>query len=385
VLTGEDKRGATVTVNWKAGEPVHGTTGEYVRMAGTGGSYRACPLMRVLTSPESGALAIVVGRARVTVAIGSELGGFTTTVTLSLDEVWIRSYCDRRWRPQSPKTWWAEADHCERLLDALHDPGHNVDTSGADVIATTIAKGLAEGSRNAMSSIRDIRYELEADLTNGLDPTREDGSSPESIEVVLVNLIELRRVISRVRDFAREGVRSALAAHGTSSDAYHAYRVFRDPTRIVDDKRQLTKEQMLSLPWISTLDAGVRQCERLDEGLKDEVEVISGLLSASATIASARDAQAQGQFNAVAGAVAVGFGLPALILALYGIENDPAPFRDTVHGLVLFLTLAAALGLGVLVWRSVARPSHSVLRGVVATLAAAFVILVTTGALATWL
>jgi hypothetical protein len=148
------------------------------------------------------------------------------------------------------------------------------------------------------------------------------------------------------------------------------YRIFRDPTRIVDAKNRLEKEQMLSLPWIPTLDAGVRQCERLDEGLKDEVEVISGLLSASATIASARDAQAQGQFNAVAGAVAVGFGLPALILALYGIDDNPAPFRDTVHGFVLFLPLAAALGLGMWVWRRIGRSTPSVFRRVIATLAA---------------
>jgi hypothetical protein len=380
-----DDSGVTVTVEWRAGEDVHGTTDDYVRRAGRGGSYRACPLMRVLRPTDSSAKAdcIVVGRARVRVAGGAHLA---TTITLSLDAVWTRSGEDPRWIHRRPPEWASQDGQQSRLLASLAEPAHQVPPGDPDVISTVIAKGIAEGSRNAMSAIRDERYALEAALTSGLGLRRSDATAEGAHDVVLVNLIELRRAISRVRDFAREGVRTVLATHGTNVDAYHAYRVFRDPTRIIQDGKRMSEDAMLALPWISTLDAGVRQCERLDEGLKDEVEVISGLLSASATIASAREAQAQGQFNAAAGAVAVGFGLPALILALYGIDHDPSPFKDQ-GGAWLLAPVALALLAALAVWLKTApTPSGSSHRTLIAScILAATLLLVGAGAVASWL
>jgi uncharacterized membrane protein YidH (DUF202 family) len=384
---GDDFSAVAVTVEWRAGEDVHGTTDEYARLAGVGGSYRACPLMRVLRSMSSSAPkadCIVVGRARVRVRPG-DTEVFPPTITLSLDGVWTRSDADPRWRHRRPEDW-AQGDQRQRLLDAIAEPALRVPSLAGDVVSTGIAKGIAEGSRNAMSAVRDVRYELEAALTSGLDPGQREGIAAPALEVILVNLIELRRAISRVRDFAREGVRTVLASHGTNQAAYYAYRVFRDPTRIIEEGDRLTEEEMLRLRWISTLDAGVRHCERLDEGLKDEVEVISGLLSASATIASAHEAQAQGEFNAVAGAVAVGFGLPALVLALYGIDQNPSPFKD-LHGLLLFAPVALALVLAMAVWLRTApsAPTSSHRTLIAVCIMAAILLLAGAGAVATWL
>jgi len=49
-----------------------------------------------------------------------------------------------------------------------------------------------------------------------------------------LGLIELRRAISRVRDFSREAVRSIMSAHGTNREVYHAYRAFRGRMPSVD-------------------------------------------------------------------------------------------------------------------------------------------------------
>ena len=358
ILHGDGSAGIHVTIGWVAGEAVHGTTKQYADSAGArGGSYRTCPLMRVLgppktvEDPEPLGTCIVVGRARVAV-----LPPAAATVTLSLDGIWSKVEADDvdgEWT-HVPARAWGSREHRDELVRALAEPAHDFDLLEPDAIATVIAKGIAEGSRNAMSAIRDIRYDLEESLTKGMghkvdrDPAPD--RPPPDLEVVLANLIELRRAISRVRDLAREGVRTVLATHGTSPEAYHAYRVFRDPTRVVESKRRLTQKELLDLPWVSALDAGVRHCERLNEGLKDEVELISGLLSASATIAGAREAEAQGTFNTLAAAVAVGFGLPALILALYGIDSHPAPLGDGNVAL-LFIPLAGALLLAGLVPR----------------------------------
>jgi hypothetical protein len=384
---GEDWEGVRLTVEWRAGEDVHGTTGDYVRQAGAGGSYRAAPLVRVLRlvgSSAAGADCIVVGRARVRVS-ASESPPFPTTMTVSLDGAWTRSAADGRWRYRPPDDW-AQREERMRLLAALAEPGHDVPQGDADAVSTFIAKGIAEGSRNAMSALREVRYQLEAQLTSGLSPAEPAPQQTETaLEVVLVNLIEIRRAISRVRDFAREGVRTVLASHGTNEDLYHAYRAFRDRTRIIADDKRMKEYEMLRLPWIATLDAGVRQCERLDEGLKDEVEVIGGLLSASATIASAHEAQAQDEFNAVAAAVAVGFGLPALILAFYGIEKDPSPFADLRGGL-LFIPVVAALLAAMVVGRrsapSSSRAAHR--RLILFCIVAAIALLAGAGAIATW-
>jgi Family of unknown function (DUF6494) len=300
--------GVSLTVEWRAGEDVHGTTDAYVHLAGAGGSYRAAPLVRVLRPAAANvaqADCIVVGRARVRVG-ASKSQSFPTTLTVSLDSVWTRSLAGGHWRYRDPGEW-AQDKERRRLLEALAEPRHQVPQGDADAISTVIAKGIAEESRNSMSALRDVRYQLEAQLTSGLplpEPTAKH--SEVAPEVVLVNLIEIRRAMSRVRDFAREAVRTALAAHGTNEDVYHAHRAYRDRTRIIGVEERMETGKMLKLPW-------VRQCERLDEGLKDEVEVIGGLLSALATIASAQEAQAQGEFNAVAAAVAVAFGLPAVL------------------------------------------------------------------------
>lgn len=407
--------GLEVTIKWRADEQVHGTTEKYVARTPPGGSYRAAPLMLVLEPPQSNgpepsprsptsravgvadtslaaahgpepdsteevfADCIIVGRARIITAQAAD-GRFETAVTLSLDAVWTK---DGRWRRKRPQEW-ADEPQLQRVVAALAEPAHPDPGGDVDMIATTIAKGIAEGSRNAMASIRDVRYTLESELTRELD--ENPGQSPEPVVLagVLFSLIEIRQAISRVRDFAREGVRTVLATHGTSKPVYHGYRVFRDPKRIVQESDPMTEDELRKIPWISALDAGVRQCERLEAGLKDEIDAISGLLSASATIASAQEAQAQGEFNAVAGAVAVGFGVPALILALYGIDDDPSPFHD-IHGFWLFVPLISALVLAAAVWRKSAPSktvsSHRTLFGI---WIAAIVLLVAAAAVATW-
>lgn len=180
--------------------------------------------------------------------------------------------------------------------------------------AVTIAKGLAEQSRDAVMQLRALRYRAERELGRGIRAAGDDLD-------VLGDVVELGIAANRARDFAREANREGLWLWRTDKDAYHAHRRLLDPT--LPERQSATNG--LDRGWLSAFDAGVRQCQAMLTLLGDEVEQFHRLLEAGSTISVARDAKAQEHFNFVATVGAVLLGLPSLVLAVYGaggVETD---------------------------------------------------------------
>ncbi|SEQ35600.1 hypothetical protein [Lentzea albida] len=164
----------------------------------------------------------------------------------------------------------------EDLPGTLAEPAHRIAEREK---ALTIAKVLAEGSRNTVADLRGLRYEMERQIADLLAQRKNT-----ALRMLMAQLVELSMAVSRARDVAQEAVREG-----------------RFTTLVM------------------------RHCEAMDAGLGDEVTRLQALLSSVSTFAVAQESEAQQRFNTLAAAAAAGLGLPALILSLYGAD-DYLPF-----------------------------------------------------------
>ncbi|ALE04179.1 hypothetical protein AL755_00160 (plasmid) [Arthrobacter sp. ERGS1:01] len=178
--------------------------------------------------------------------------------------------------------------------------------------AARAAKALAESSRNAVAELREIRYQIELQLvaSGGSDSSSLDHTS------VVEALLQLNIVCSRAADQAREAIREGLWVHVTDSPAYHAYRRLQDAS-ITNPADPATPE---TATWMRLHDAGMRQCVELKGQLGDESSAIRDLLTSAASISSSREADAQSRFTVLLAVISIAFGVPALVLALYGAD-----------------------------------------------------------------
>jgi hypothetical protein len=175
------------------------------------------------------------------------------------------------------------------------------------------AKALAELSRNAVASVREIRYDLEHRLAH----FSSKGHSTTSNTPIVASLLELNIICGRAADEAREAVREGLWLHLSDSEAYHSYRRLQDPSII--------NEAAIATPttrsWMRLHDAAVRQCLEMRKQLDAESGSARDLMAAAASVSNSREADSQAAFNTLAAVASLGLGIPALVLALYGADR----------------------------------------------------------------
>jgi hypothetical protein len=178
--------------------------------------------------------------------------------------------------------------------------------------ATLLAKRLAEAARDRVSSLRSFRYKLEKSLGDTL-------RSQQGLDLqrTLANIIEVSAMCSRAGDEAREAVREGLWTWQSDSSAYWAHRQVSDPAVVIERRHRKGRRRS----WFIDLDNGVRHCRQMEVLVAQETSLLHSLLNAASTIAVTRDARAQEKFNLLASVGAVLFGLPALIVALYGAAD----------------------------------------------------------------
>ena len=185
-------------------------------------------------------------------------------------------------------------------------------------MATSLAKGVAEHSRNAVAGIREFRLQVETALGQGLRRRESRQQDP-----TLGDLVELVLATNRAREQAREAVREGMWAWRTAPAEYHAQRRLMDSTLPSRSGERLARRRK----WMITLDAGVRRCRELERLLGEEIEHSETLMRLVSTVAASRDAQAQETFNLVAAIGGIGgiaIGLTALLLSLLRRRFDPA-------------------------------------------------------------
>lgn len=216
------------------------------------------------------------------------------------------------------------------VVASLAEPAHLVDGEPRMAVVT-VAKAFAEASRNEVTRLRGLRYELERQVADLLAQRRST-----ALRSLLAQVIELSMALSRARDHAREAVRDGLGIALWDVDTYRHNR-----GEVVGSTR----------PWTETHRAALRHCEAMDVELAEEVARLQALLSSMATFAVAQDGEAQQRFNMVAAAAAAGLGLPALILSLYGADSF-LPFSfDRAWRALLPIALTALLAVGVVLRR----------------------------------
>jgi hypothetical protein len=243
------------------------------------------PLVRLIGA--RGDRRLVVGTTRVTVTAD---GG--TSVAFLVQSVWRES---TGWQQDAEPGGLAEA-----VIGSLAEPAHRID-GDPKAKAVTVAKALAEASRDEVTRLRGLRYEVERQVADLLAERR-----PTALRSLLAQIIELSMALGRARDHARAAVRGGLWIWLWDVDTYRANR--GEPV----DRTN---------PWTETHRAALRHCEAMDVELAEEVARLQALLSSMSTFAVAQDGEAQQRFNMVAAAAAAGLALPALILSLYGADS----------------------------------------------------------------
>ncbi|MFJ8959516.1 hypothetical protein ACIRG5_08990 [Lentzea sp. NPDC102401] len=236
-----------------AGDPADPGMGAEVEVAAGAGprSGLAVPYLRLVG--RHGSREILVGEARVT----------ATRVEIAVSATWTET-----------GGWHREPWNGEALGETLTHPAHPIRPNQRDV---SIAKGIAEGSRNTVGELRQLRYEMERQVADLL--TQRTNAK---LRLIMAQLVELSIAFSRARDFAREAIREQL--------------------------------------WMR--DGGaLPHCQAMDTELGDEMTRLQSLLGSVSTLAVAQDGEAQQRFNTLAAAAAAGLGLPALILSLYGADE----------------------------------------------------------------
>ena len=306
------------------------------RVESAGGSIRVAPLLMVtdssgITDPSHDEAIIVVGH--VVVVVGDD-GGVVCEV-----------HTEHRWRCTSGLI--ETVDTTDNLGDiaslrALIEPILPVhrDDEDAHHTAARYAKAICEVSRDSVVAIRQIRYQLESRLAE--ESGQSDGEEHTS---VVAAMLKLNIVCGRVVDVARVAVREGLFAWITDDDAYHAYRLVRDPSLLID----LAPATPALRSWMRLHDSAVRQCERLTEQISHESMTLVRLLAAASSISSSRDADAQTRLNLLVALLSIGIGVPALVLTMYSTELllPLQTVRQRVAFVPIFLSLFIAAALAI--------------------------------------
>ncbi|GLY51685.1 hypothetical protein Lesp01_53410 [Lentzea sp. NBRC 102530] len=269
---GSGHRGKIADMRILAGDPANADLGVEVTLSEGLLRGPAVPFLRLTRSRK-----ILVGEARTDGA----------NVEIVVRAAWSD---DHGW---GQSTWTAQD-----LDGTLAEPAHRVEERER---ALTIAKALAEGSRNTVAELRGLRYEMERQVA---DLLAQRGNT--ALRLVMAQLVELSMAVSRARDLAQEAIREGRFTTVT-----------------------------------------MRHCEAMNTELGDEVTRLQALLSSVSTFAVAQEGEAQQRFNTLAAAAAAGLGLPALILSLYGAD-DHLPFTADKAWRALTpiagaLTIAAAI------------------------------------------
>ena len=324
-----------------------------------GGAFRAAPLLRLLGDGDR--RLIVVGQWRFSFLPES------FHVEAHIEGVWSE---ELHWSSAPPPPHLAS-----QLQEGVLSGRHKLPSDDAQSIVAVAAKAAAEASRDCVELVREIRYELESSLATTLR-----GRTTSTISA-LAALIELGTAVGRARDQARTAIRSGFWLHFDDEDAYQGYRRAMDPS-ILNHWAPATVE---SRHWMRVHDAGIRQCQAMEQELGDEVSVLAGLLDAASTISLAREAEAQERFNTRAAAAALGLGLPSLVLAYYS-ANHLLPLDRPAHWLALVPVAATGLLATLVAWNqlpgSQTHKRAAWALGIVVTLLAPIVL---AGVLARWI
>lgn len=297
-----------------------------------GGAYRAGPLLRLLG--ERGERVLVVGQLRVAVANDG-----TCTVEAAVQSTWVES--DDWAERDVPEGGLSDAE-LQALAETLMTTPHGLASRAPDTVAAVVMKAAVSATRSAVALLRDVRYGLERDMATTLRRPGKGSSVP-----VLAALLELGVAANRARDAARVSTREGLWLWLTDDDAYHRHRKALDPTLVTD----LQPADAATRQWMRTHDATIRQCQQVETQLAEESVQLRGLLDAAATVASAREAEAQEAFTLLSGVAALGLGLPALVLTLYGADRL-LPLNSPSRAVTLVpVALATALAAAVAVHR----------------------------------
>lgn len=335
-----------------------------------GSKFRAAPLLAV--ADYRGGRLVALGQTRITARPGEQ----------ACFEVVVRALWhadDRRdgaasaspWaRSEIGPDWKAVPDHAElakvvqsEMAACTEEIYEGTTWRDADGLTTLIAKRLAERSRNHVAGLRALRYGIEAALGNLLR-----GDRTQDLELILAGIVEVSTMCGRASDEAREAAREGLWAWRNDFAAFHAYRRLADPTAA--SLRRARGGHRRS--WFDNLVNGVRHCHQMESLADREIPLLQSLLNAASTIAVTRDARAQESFNLIASVGAVLFGIPALIVALYGA--DAVLPLSRANWMVLAPLAVAGFLAAVVAATLPARPGRRVLR-FLATLSAAIAIL----------
>jgi hypothetical protein len=290
-------------------------------LAGRYGGFRRAPLVRVVDS-DRGRL-LLVGAWMVWLVDGElELVASVTSCYVESEE-WQRVAVDDELGPQ--------------IELVPFRPRYSLPDADPQRLLATVAKALAEESRGTIAPLRSIRYGLEERVRASLG---DDGD--ESPSQALPALIGLRLAVSQARDEVRECIREGFMVWRDDDEAHHRYRRHRDATILSEH----LPADVTTRPWMRTHDAGIRQCEAMSDHLGEEIEFLSGMLDSAGTMATVREAEAADTLNKVASAVALGLGLPSLVIAYYGADRlFDLSVRATAASiaLLLFPAMVAAL------------------------------------------
>lgn len=229
-----------------------------------------------------------------------------------------------------------------RLLSAFPLFGaHPSNFADAQSLAAVVCKASAEASRGAVKDLRNLRYDLEAQLSWALTDTEEDWG----LEYV-ARLARIGTAVGQARDVGRAAVREGFWLYLDDDDAYHAYRKAADPSLLTDTPPATAATQ----PWMRSHDAGARQCRALEEELTEEAGAVAGILNAATAVALSHEAQVQDEFNRWAGVAALGLGLPSVVLAYLG-ASDKLQLYPFSAKLVAILPVFAALAMAFVLTR----------------------------------
>lgn len=299
-----------------------------------GGSLRAVPLFSVSEAEEGKTRSIFVGNVTIFVRGAKTLLRVRLAEGARADAAGSLSSMEFLHAEPSPKS--NEIPELAQLEMQLKERLHKVAESMGKVEvpdpdenrSAAIAKGLVEESVNAVSSLRGIRYDLERQLipsgtvtnspatSTAADGTRKTRKEPQRLATVS-SLAMFGILVDKGADQAHQAVREGLWLHIPNRTAYHAYRRHIDQTIIKNEKLPAADDWT----WMHRHDAANRQCLSLQNQLSKEAESVRSLMAAASSISSAREADAQANFNVIVAVASLAIGIPALVFTLYGVEN----------------------------------------------------------------
>jgi hypothetical protein len=211
--------------------------------------------------------------------------------------------------------WQRASMRSEELAGVMHtqfQPRAIHHLADQQQLLTSLAKEASEQSRETVAVLRSMRLDLHDRVAASMGS--DDGESPST---TIPLLISLGIAVTQAQHEARDAIREGLWLWRDDSAAYHAYRRSRDKT-IINEHHPADAN---TRTWMRTHDAAIRQCEAMSELLGEEIQALTHTVQSAGVMAQIRDAESADTLNKVAGAAAVGIGLPSLGLAYYGADK----------------------------------------------------------------